>query len=113
MAFLDNNYLLSNDTAVSIYEQIADLPIIDAHNHADVKAIYENQNFSDIWEVEAASDHYVWEVLRKRGVPESHVTGSASNRDKWFALAEVFPEIAGNPVFEWFHLDLADTILAL
>ncbi|MBR2911441.1 MAG: glucuronate isomerase, partial [Lentisphaeria bacterium] len=32
--------------------------------------------------------------------------GSASNRDKFLALAKVFPEVAGNPVYEWIHLDL-------
>ena len=45
-------------------------------------------------------------MLRKRGVPEDLITGSASNRDKFLALAKVFPEVAGNPVYEWIHLDL-------
>ena len=106
MSFLGPKYLLSNDTAVGLFESIKDLPIIDAHNHADVKAIWENGNFPDIWVAEAATDHYVWECLRKRGVPEELLTGSASNEEKWLALAKVFDELAGNPTFEWVHLDL-------
>ncbi|MHA1821981.1 MAG: glucuronate isomerase, partial [Promethearchaeota archaeon] len=68
--------------------------------------IVENKNYSDIWQVEAATDHYVWELLRKRGVEEKYITGSASNYEKWMKLAEVFEDFVGNPVYEWVHLDL-------
>ena len=107
MAFLDDRYLLSGDTAAALYSQVADLPIVDAHNHADVKALAENVNFSDIWQAEAATDHYVWECLRKRGVPEALLTGEeATNREKWLSLASVFEDLVGNPTYEWIHLDL-------
>ncbi len=107
MAFLDENYLLSNKTARELYDSVAELPIVDPHNHADVKAISENKNFEDIWQAEAATDHYVWEMLRKRGVPENYITGTdVSNEEKWLALADVFDELIGNPTFEWVHLDL-------
>ncbi len=107
MAFIDDRYLLGSDTAYEFYEQVKDLPIIDPHTHADVKQILDNKPFTDLWQAEAATDHYVWEVLRKRGVSEDMITGDqVSNRDKWMALAEVFPWIAGNPVYEWIHLDL-------
>ena len=107
MAFLDDRYLLGSDTAVELYDQIRDLPIIDAHNHADVKALADNQTFTDIWQAEAATDHYVWECLRKRGVPESLLTGTAtSNHDKWLAMAAAFEDLIGNPTYEWIHLDL-------
>lgn len=106
MAFLDQNYLLANPVAPELFAEIADLPIIDPHNHANVKEIYENENYSDIWQIEAATDHYVWEVLRKRGIPEEKITGNASNREKWLALAEICEDLAGNPTFEWIHLDL-------
>ncbi len=106
MAFLDEYYLLSNKTAVSLYEGIRDLPIIDAHNHCDVEALWRNEHFADIWEAEAATDHYVWECLRKRGIPEELITGDRPNEEKWEALAGVFDELLGNPTFEWIHLDL-------
>lgn len=106
MAFLDEEYLLETETARELYETIRDLPILDPHSHADVAEIVANEGWDDIWEVEGATDHYVWAAMRKRGVPEERITGAASNREKWNALAEVFPELAGNPTYEWVHLDL-------
>ncbi|MFP4016061.1 MAG: glucuronate isomerase [Halanaerobiales bacterium] len=106
MAFLDENYLLDNETGKKLYNVVKGLPVVDAHNHGDVEEIVKNEGWTDIWEVEAATDHYVWEVMRKRGVSEDKITGDASNKEKWMALAEVFPGIAGNPTYEWIHLDL-------
>ena len=106
MSFLDQSYLLESETAEKLYEQVKNLPIVDAHNHGDVKEIVENEGWNDIWEVEGATDHYVWELMRRRGVPEEKITGDASNKEKWQALAGIFPEIAGNPTYEWIHLDL-------
>ena len=66
----------------------------------------ENDHYTEIWQVEGATDHYVWSMMRKRGVDEELITGDATNREKWTAMAEIFPEIAGNPTYEWVHLDL-------
>ena len=105
--FLDDRYLLHSDVAAEIYDSIKDLPIIDAHNHCDVNALSEDRNFTDIWDAEAATDHYVWEVFRKVGVPEEFLTGkNHTNYEKWMAIAKVFWKIAGNPTYEWIHLDL-------
>jgi len=104
--FLNERYLLESGEAMRIYEKIKDLPIVDPHNHVDIKEIVENRGWKDIWEVEGATDHYVWELMRKCGIPEKYITGEASNKEKWMALAEVFPKFAGNPVYEWVHLDL-------
>ncbi|WP_226042594.1 glucuronate isomerase [Natrinema sp. DC36] len=106
MSFLDEEYLLESEPAKRLYDEIRDLPILDPHSHVDVEAVAANEGWNDIWEVEGATDHYVWELMRKRGVDEENITGSASNREKWLALAEVFPEFAGNPTYEWVHLDL-------
>ncbi|MGN0892000.1 MAG: glucuronate isomerase [Oligosphaeraceae bacterium] len=107
MAFLDENYLLTTESAKAIYGEVGGLPILDPHNHCDVKALAEDRGFSDLWEAEAATDHYVWELMRKCGVEEAFITGKeASNQEKWMALAKVFPLFAGNPTYEWIHLDL-------
>lgn len=106
MAFLDENYLLVSTAAKELYAAVKELPIIDAHNHCDVKQLCENKPYTDIWEAEGATDHYVWEMLRKRGVEETYITGDASNEEKWLAMSNVFEEIAGNPTYEWVHLDL-------
>ncbi len=106
MNFLGENYLLENDIALDLYSQVKDLPVIDPHNHGDVREIVENKNWHDIWQVEAETDHYVWQLMRRRGVPEEKITGKASNKEKWLALAEIFPQLAVNPTYEWIHLDL-------
>ena len=104
--FLGQDYLIGNETGKRIFESVKGLPILDPHNHADVAAIARNENFKDAWELFAATDHYVWEVLRKAGVSEEKITGTASPHDKFIAMANVFDRIAGNPVYEWIHLDL-------
>lgn len=106
MQFLNENYLLGRDTAHRIYSKVANLPVIDPHNHADVKEIAENKNYPDPWQLFAATDHYVWEALRNCSVPERYITGDAAPEEKWLRMAEVFPFIAGNPVYEWIHMDL-------
>jgi len=103
---MDDKYLLGNDSSIELFSHVKNLPIIDLHSHADIEEIVLNKRCNDIWEVEAATDHYVWELMRKRGVDEEKITGKAKNREKWNALAGVFPEFAGNPTYEWIHLDL-------
>ncbi len=107
MAFLDCNYLITRETGKKLFAAIKDLPVVDPHNHANVKEIADNQCYTDAWQLFAATDHYVWEMLRKRGVSETLITGPASPREKFLAMAKVFPEFVGNPVYEWIHLDLS------
>ena len=52
MAFLGENYLLENKTGKELYEEIKDLPIVDAHNHGDVEEIVRNEGWSDLWQLE-------------------------------------------------------------
>ena len=107
MAFLDGNYLIGSASGRTIFDSIEKLPILDAHNHADVKRIAENIPFRNPWELFVATDHYVWEIERKCGVPEEMITGKGvSDHDKWIEFCRVFPLAAGNPVYEWCHLDL-------
>ncbi|ESP87110.1 glucuronate isomerase [Candidatus Halobonum tyrrellensis] len=106
MGFIDETYLLDSEAAVDLYESIADLPVVDPHNHVDLAEVVDDDPWDDVWEVEGATDHYVWQHMRERGVPEEKVTGDASNREKWDALAAVFPDFAGNPTYDWVHLDL-------
>jgi len=53
---------LSLETAAArdLYQSIADLPVVDPHNHIDLAEVVENEHWADIWEVEGATDHYVW-----------------------------------------------------
>jgi len=106
LGFIDNDYLVTSANGKILFEKISDLPTVDAHCHIEAKWIAEDKGWSDIWEVEGATDHYVWELMRRSGVPEDNITGNSSNKKKWLALAEVFPGFAGNPVYDWLHLDL-------
>ena len=47
MAFLDADYLISNETGKRIFASIKDLPVVDPHNHANLKEIAENDNYRD------------------------------------------------------------------
>ena len=106
MEFLGEKYLITNSVGLKLFKTVENLPVIDPHNHANVAEIAENNNYENPWQLFAATDHYVWEVLRKRSIPEKYITGNATPKEKWLKMASVFPEIAGNPVYEWIHLDL-------
>ncbi|PLV58674.1 glucuronate isomerase [Thermotoga sp. KOL6] len=104
--FLGEKYLLTNKAAEKLFNEVKELPIVDPHNHLSAKDIVENKPWNDIWEVEGATDHYVWELMRRCGVSEEYITGSMDDKEKWFALAKVLPKFVGNPTYEWIHLDL-------
>jgi len=104
--FLGKDYLLGSVEAREILARIEGLPIVDAHNHVEAEQIAIDQGWNDIWEVEGRTDHYVWELMRRCGVPEEKITGNASNREKWRTFAGIVPLLAGNPLYEWLHLDL-------
>lgn len=105
--FLNDNFLLTTEMAESLFHDYADnMPIIDYHCHLDPKEIYENKNFKNITEAWLYGDHYKWRLMRANGVPESHITGDASDYDKFLAWARTVPKTIGNPLFSWTHLEL-------
>ncbi len=106
MVFLDNDYLFSNNSAKTLFGTICGLPIVDPHNHANVSEISANKNYQNPWQFFIGTDHYIWALMRKFAIDESYITGSACPKAKWLKLAEVFPYMAGNPVYEWMHLEL-------
>ena len=91
MAFLDENYLITNEAGKRIFSKIAAMPVYDAHNHANVAEIAANQPYRDLWQLLAATDHYVWEVMRKCGVAEEFITGNRTPREKFGELARIMP----------------------
>lgn len=44
--------------------------------------------------------------MRAVGIPEDKVTGNASDWDKFYAFAQTMPQIIGNPIHHWSHLEL-------
>jgi len=105
--FLDEDFLLQNETAKTLYHTYAkDLPIIDFHNHLNAQEIYENKQFADITEVWLGGDHYKWRAMRTMGVNETLVTGDGSAKEKFNAWAKTMPYLIGNPLYHWTHLEL-------
>ncbi|WP_168121009.1 glucuronate isomerase [Paenibacillus sp. HB172176] len=108
-AFMDDNFLLSNDTAVKLYHEFAkDMPIIDYHCHLSPQQIYENTSFSNLTEAWLYGDHYKWRAMRANGAEESLVTGGegVSDYDRFLAWAKTVPQTLGNPLYQWSHLEL-------
>lgn len=104
--FFDDQVLLRSPTAVKLYEQIKDLPIIDYHCHLDQSKIKANAKFSDIGELWLAGDHYKWRAMRMCGVDEQYITGDAAFREKFIKYAEIMPQLIGNPLYYFTHLEL-------
>lgn len=105
--FMDENFLLSTETAIKLYHEHAkDMPIIDYHCHLSPKEILENKAFKNITEAWLYGDHYKWRVMRANGVEEKYITGDADDYDKFLAWARTVPMLIGNPLYHWTHLEL-------
>jgi glucuronate isomerase len=105
--FMDEDFLLTNSTAVKLYhDYAASMPIIDYHCHISPKEIYEDKRFNNLTEVWLNGDHYKWRLMRINGVDEHYITGDADDYSKFLAWAETVPATIGNPVYHWTHLEL-------
>ncbi len=105
--FMDEDFLLSTPTAVRLYHEVAEkLPIIDYHCHISPQDIAEDRRFENISQVWLGGDHYKWRVMRAAGITEDRITGDATDREKFRAFASVMPELMGNPIYHWSHLEL-------
>ena len=105
--FLDEDFLLNNETAKVLYDNYASkLPIIDYHCHVSPKEIAEDKHYSSITELWLGGDHYKWRAIRSCGVPEKYITGDASDYEKFKAYASIMPKLIGNPLYHWSHLEL-------
>jgi glucuronate isomerase len=105
--FLDQHFLLSNETAKRLYFDYAkDMPIIDYHNHLPPNEMAENKNFENITRVWLNGDHYKWRAMRTNGVEEDYITGKKSDWEKFRAWAATVPYTMRNPLYHWTHLEL-------
>ncbi len=105
--FLDDNFLLSNETAQRLYHEFAkDMPIIDYHNHLPPNEVAEDKNFENITRVWLNGDHYKWRAMRTNGVEEAYITGDKTDWEKFRAWAATVPYTLRNPLYHWTHLEL-------
>lgn len=105
--FLDRDFLLKTETAKTLYHDHAEnLPILDYHCHINPMDIYEDKRYDTITEVWLGGDHYKWRAMRACGVPEKYITGDAAAAEKFQKWAETIPNLIGNPLYHWTHLEL-------
>ncbi len=105
--FMSEDFLLKSETARVLYhEHAAKMPIIDYHCHINPMEIYTDKRYDTITEVWLGGDHYKWRAMRSCGVPEKYITGDASPAEKFQKWAETIPQLLGNPLYHWTHLEL-------
>ena len=115
-AFMDKDFLLSNDTAKHLFHDYASKqPLADYHCHLSPKESWEDRRFNNIVEVwlggknpdgSYAGDHYKWRMMRSNGIDEEYITGSKPPYERFLKLAEALEMAIGNPMYHWCHLEL-------
>ncbi|CEM63466.1 glucuronate isomerase [Treponema phagedenis] len=107
MALIADDFMLQNEYAKLLYAKYAkDEPIFDFHCHLEAEEIYKNQSFKNITQVWLGGDHYKWRAMRAMGFDEKYITGNASDYEKFTAWAKTVPNLIGNPLYHWTHLEL-------
>ena len=119
--YLGINWLLDTAEGVKLYHDVAvplrkEVGIIDTHTHHNLRQIVENKPFLNIWRAEVLEtreeykncDHYIIQLAAKiPGFSQKFARDpQISDYNKWVALCKVFPNLEGNHVHQWMHLDL-------
>ncbi len=105
--FLDEDFLLSNDTARELYHGAAEgLPIIDYHCHLSPREIAEDRRFDNVTQLMLGGDHYKWRAMLSDGVEEALIRGDGDDLEKFKAYARTVRRAIGNPLYHWTHLEL-------
>lgn len=105
--FMNEDFLLGTETARKLYHDHAEkMPVIDYHCHINPMEICEDKRYDTITEVWLGGDHYKWRAMRSCGVPERYITGDATPAEKFQKWAETIPNLIGNPLYHWTHLEL-------
>ena len=84
-----------------LYSWVKDLPIIDWHNHLDMRTLAEDKPLGSLYEVWVKADPYKHRAMRICGEPERLITGDAPEAEKWEAWKRTLPRLIGNPLFAW------------
>ena len=105
--FMDEDFLLSNETAKTLYHNYAKkVPIIDYHCHINPQEIAEDRQFDNITQVWLGGDHYKWRQMRTNGIEEQYITGNATDYEKFEKWSATLQKAIGNPLYHWSHLEL-------
>jgi glucuronate isomerase len=104
---MTKDFLLYNQTAISLYNDVQDLPIIDYHCHLSIGDILENKPFENISQLWLSADHYKWRLMRMAGVEEHYITGDASDYQKFEKYLQTLIYAIGSPLYHWSKMELS------
>ena len=90
----------------TLYGRARGLPIIDWHNHLDMRMLAEDKPLGSLYEVWVKADPYKHRAMRICGEPERLITGDAPEAEKWAAWLRTLPKLVGNPIFAWAKMEL-------
>src|SRR6476620_9803159 len=108
--FIHENFMLQNEYAKTLYHDYAKtMPIYDFHSHLDPESIANDKSYETITELWLGEDHYKWRAMRACGIEERLITGPATDKEKFFAWARTVPQLLGNPLYHWTHMELTHT----
>ena len=104
---MNESFLLKTENASRLYHEYASpLPIIDFHNHISTEDIFTDKRFPDIVSLWLTPDPYKHRLMRICGVDEHYITKDAEPFEKFKKYCEIFPYLAGNPVYDWSRMEL-------
>ena len=89
-----------------MYSWVRNLPIVDWHNHLDMRMLSEDKPLGSLYEAWVKSDPYKHRAMRICGEPERVITGDASEDEKWAAWKRTLPKLVGNPLFAWAKMEM-------
>ena len=90
----------------TLYGRARSLPIIDWHNHLDMRMLAEDKPLGSLYEVWVKADPYKHRAMRICGEPERLITGDAPEAEKWAAWRRTLPKLVGNPLFAWARMEM-------
>ena len=90
----------------TLYSWVKGLPIVDWHNHLDMRMLAEDDPLGSLYEVWVKSDPYKHRSMRICGEPERVITGDAGEDEKWAAWMRTLPKLVGNPLFAWAKMEM-------
>ena len=105
--FMNADFLLPDDCSRRLFhDYAAAMPIIDYHCHLPPADIANDARFRNIAHAWLGGDHYKWRAMRSNGVAEADITGRDPDYASFLAWARTVPQLIGNPLYHWTHLEL-------
>lgn len=106
-SFIHNDFLLHSKLAEYLYHDVVkNLPIIDYHNHLNIKSLAQNKVYDNLAQLWLLPDPYKHRAMRMNGIKEKYITGNASDYKKFLKWADTVCKTVGNPLFHWSCLEL-------